>query len=65
MFKSIGEWPELPEAFTNCLVMTQIAGSNFSHAVSSWAGAACSALPAPSVLVVDRAENPPGAGVLL
>lgn len=60
VFKSIGIWPELPEAVDNCLMVTQI-GSNFSRAVGSQAGMTCSALPVPSILVSDKTENSPRA----
>lgn len=60
LFRSIGVWPELPEAIDNCLMVTQI-GSNLSHAVGSQAGMTCPALPVPSILVSDKTENSPGA----
>lgn len=61
VFKSPGWWPKLPAAVTNCLVMTQMPGSNFNPAASSRAGMTCSTIIALYILVAGRTANSPGA----
>lgn len=64
VFKSSGWWPELPEAVTNCLMMTQMTGSNFSPAAGSRAGMTCSTIAALHILVKGRPVNSPGVELL-
>lgn len=64
VFKSAGWWPELPEAVTNCLMMTQMTGSNFSPAASSQAGMTCLTITALHILVEGRPVNSPGVELL-
>lgn len=64
VFKSSGWWPELPEAVTNCLMMTQMTGSNFSPAASSRAGMTCSTIAALHIPVKGRPVNSPGVELL-
>lgn len=64
IFKSSGWWPELPEAVTNCLMMTQMTGSNFSPAAGSQAGMTCLTIAALHILVKGRPVNSPGVELL-